>query len=452
MSPLLQNLYAKRTGVDLAYVPFRVEEERLLEAVNGAYALNLLGLNVTVPHKQQVMKYLKEIDETAADIGAVNTLVRVEGGFKGYNTDVPGLLRAVKEAGIELKDRECILIGAGGAAKAAAYMMVKEGAAVIYLLNRSADRAESLAAWVNRLAGREAVKPMALSDYGSIPDGKYLAIQSTSVGMHPNTEEAPIEDPAFYGKISEAVDCIYTPAETKFMKYVRAAGGRAYNGLNMLLYQGVISYELWNPGICVDDETIGEARRKIWEHLKMQTPGERKAENLILIGFMGAGKTTVGKAFAGKHGRAFLDTDQLIEKKWGMTVSEIFASKGEEAFRRMETEILKELASEKEAGAGSSMVLSVGGGLPLRAENRELLRRLGRVFWLRVTPGTVLKRLEGDMTRPLLRGADARERVEDLLSARSPLYEQAAHCILSVDEKDILQIVAEINAELGIES
>ena len=126
MSPLLQNHYAKRTGVNLAYVPYKVKEENLQSAVEGAYALNILGLNVTVPHKQTVMKYLKDIDETAADIGAVNTLVRMEGGYKGYNTDVPGLLRSIQEEGIVIKDRACILIGAGGAGKAAAYMMSKE--------------------------------------------------------------------------------------------------------------------------------------------------------------------------------------------------------------------------------------------------------------------------------------------------------------------------------------
>lgn len=453
MSPLLQNLYAERTGVNLAYVPFLVKEEQLEEAVAGARALNLLGLNVTVPHKQQVMRYLKEIDETAADIGAVNTLVRVEGGFKGYNTDVPGLLRAVREVGIELKGRKCILLGAGGAAKAAAYMMVKEGASEIYLLNRSEQRARELTTWVNRLAGREVVKRFALCDYALIPGGDYFAVQSTSVGMHPAVDAAPIEDPAFYEKISEAVDCIYTPADTKFMKYVRAAGGRAYNGLNMLLYQGVISYELWNPGVHVDEAAIAEARRLIKKRLAVsRLAREKRAENLILIGFMGAGKTTVGQAYAKKHGLLFCDTDQLIEEREGMTVSEIFELRGEEAFRRMETEILGELVNKKEAGGGKTMVLSVGGGLPLRGKNRELLKQLGHVVWLRVTPDSVLKRLKGDTTRPLLQGTDVRRRVESLITARGPLYEQAAHYALTADEKDISQITAEIEAEFGIES
>ena len=269
LSPLLQNIYAERTGVNLAYVPFRVEGECLSDAVKGAYALNLLGINVTVPHKQAVMKSLVDIDQTAKDIGAVNTLVRVEGGYKGYNTDVPGLTRAIKEEGIRMDGRKCILVGAGGAAKAAAYMLAKEGAEIVYLLNRSVDKAEALAAWVNSLAGRDVVKAMPLTAYASIPGDGYFAIQCTNVGMHPQADAAPIEDPEFYRKINEAFDCIYIPAETKFMRLVKEAGGRAVNGINMLLYQGVISYELWNPGVTVSEEAIAEARDAMEKRLQI---------------------------------------------------------------------------------------------------------------------------------------------------------------------------------------
>ena len=103
-------------------------------------------------------------------------------------------------------------------------MLAKEGAEEIWILNRSLDKAQALAGWLNRLTGKDTAKPLALSDYASIPGNGYFAIQSTSVGMHPKTDHAPIEAPAFYEKISEAYDCIYTPAETKFMKYVSAAG------------------------------------------------------------------------------------------------------------------------------------------------------------------------------------------------------------------------------------
>ncbi|MBT9776301.1 shikimate dehydrogenase [Clostridium sp. MCC353] len=268
MSPAMQNLYAERTGVDFAYLPFRVEEKELEAAVKGAYALNLVGLNVTVPHKQAVMKYLSEIDEDAAAIGAVNTLVRMEGGFKGYNTDAAGLLRAMKKAGISVNGEECILIGAGGAAKAAAYLLAKEGASVIYVLNRSVERAVELAGYINGLNGRKVMIPLAITDYNKIPAGSYVAVQSTSVGMYPNVDGAPVEDEAFYKKIHTGIDIVYTPMETKFMKYVKAAGGKAVNGLDMLLYQGIIAYELWNPDAPVDEDTACEAKKLMMNLLR----------------------------------------------------------------------------------------------------------------------------------------------------------------------------------------
>lgn len=269
MSPVLQNLYAERTGVDMAYVPFKVkpEPEEIEAALKGAHALNVRGLNVTVPHKQAVMPFLKEIDEGARVIGAVNTLVWREDGYAGYNTDSAGILRAMKEEGIVIKDSACILIGAGGAAKAAGYVLVKNGARVIYILNRSLERAKELAQELNLLAGRELAKPVALADYRSVPKDSYLAVQTTSVGMSPKADAAPVEDREFYSMIHTGFDAVYTPAETKFMRYIKDAGGKACNGLMMLLYQGVIGYELWNPGVTVRPETVEEAKGKVLELL-----------------------------------------------------------------------------------------------------------------------------------------------------------------------------------------
>ena len=457
MSPLLQNLYAKQTGVNLTYVPFKVEEQNLEAAVKGAFSLNILGMNVTVPHKQAVMEYLSDIDETAQAIGAVNTLVRTECGYKGYNTDVPGLLRTVREFGISLKDRACILIGAGGAAKAAAYMMAKEGASVIYVLNRNLQRAENLASYINGLFSRELVYPLALEAYAQIPDGKYIAIQTTSVGMYPDVDAAPIEDSTFYQKISEAVDVIYTPAETRFMKKVVEAGGRVRNGLDMLLYQGVIAYELWNPGVRVDEETVVKARELVLDKLRKDkkdaenqksdnsVPSRQRVKNLILIGFMGAGKTSVGQYYAKKHNLPFVDIDSLIEITAGMSVSDLFAKKGEAEFRRRETEVLKRLL-DTETVVPQKTLISVGGGLPLKEENRQLLKQLGTVVFLKVSPETVVERLKGDTKRPLLQGDDVNLRVAKLLAERESIYIEAAHEVVEADGRDFDEIVEEIEA------
>lgn len=270
MSPAIQNLFAEKTGADLVYVPFEVTEDQVEAAVKGAFALNLQGVNVTVPHKQNVIPYLKEIDEAASAIGAVNTLVRMEGGFKGYNTDAAGLGRAMKEAGIFPKKQDCILIGAGGAAKAAAYLLAKEGASSIYVLNRSLEKAEALAMEMNRKIGRTILQAKTLEQFQELPQKKYLAVQCTSVGMHPHTDRAPIEDPEFYQMIHTGVDVIYTPMETKFMKLVKEAGGKAVNGLNMLLYQGIEAFELWNPDKKVDAETAAQARQRMMEQLAVR--------------------------------------------------------------------------------------------------------------------------------------------------------------------------------------
>ncbi|MDO4303002.1 MAG: shikimate dehydrogenase [Bacillota bacterium] len=246
LSPLIHNTLAKQLNHNLVYVPFHVEEGQVHQAVDGAFALNILGLNVTVPYKSQVMDSLVQIDDLAQKIGAVNTLVRCEKGYKGYNTDMPGLYRALASEKIKLEGQEVILLGAGGAARAVAFMCASKNVKRVYLLNRSVEKAKAVADEVNAKSGRECIYPMALENYNELPDQKFLAIQATSVGLHPNVEHAVIEDQAFYQRIHTGYDLIYKPRDTRFMQLVRENGGCAFHGLKMLLYQGIIAYELWN--------------------------------------------------------------------------------------------------------------------------------------------------------------------------------------------------------------
>lgn len=246
MSPAIHNNLAKQMDIDLVYVPFHVEEGRLEDAVKGAYALNILGVNVTVPYKSDVIPFLVDIDPLAKQIGAVNTLVRKDGGYKGYNTDMPGLYRAMVSDGVQLEDREVLILGAGGVARAVAVMLADKGVKEIIIINRSADRAQKIAEEVNGFYEKQLVKVLALSDVNKLEKKKYLAIQATSVGMHPKVDEAVIEDESFYKLVDVGYDLVFNPRETKFMKLVKEQGGLAYNGLKMLLYQGIIAYELWN--------------------------------------------------------------------------------------------------------------------------------------------------------------------------------------------------------------
>lgn len=262
MSPVIHNTLAEKCGHNLVYVPFLVEDGRIEEAVRGAYALNILGMNVTVPYKSDVIKSLLEIDELASHIGAVNTLVRTEGGYKGYNTDMSGLYRAMTSEGIRIEGEEIVLLGAGGAARAVAYLCGAQKAKKVYLLNRTLEKARTVAEEVNNAFDREMIVPMLLSDYPKLPERKFLAIQGTSVGLAPHEEDVVIKDAAFYQKIHTGFDLIYKPFTTRFMRLVREAGGEAYNGLKMLLYQGIIAYELWNQ-VTITEEEAGLVYEKL---------------------------------------------------------------------------------------------------------------------------------------------------------------------------------------------
>ena len=263
LSPMIHNTLAERLGHNLVYVPFPVEPDRVNEAVMGAYALQIMGLNVTVPYKSEVIAGLKDIDVLARNIGAVNTLVRIDGGYKGYNTDMEGLYRAMIGEGIRIAGEQIILLGAGGVGRAVAFLCAVKGADKVYLLNRTLSKAEAAAEEINRMTGRTVIMPMNMEDYGKLPAGKYLAIQGTSVGLTPHTEDVVIADDAFYEKVHTGYDLIYSPWETKFMRLTRKHGGNAYNGLKMLLYQGIIAYELWN-----DVHVSEEDAQAVYEKLK----------------------------------------------------------------------------------------------------------------------------------------------------------------------------------------
>ena len=217
-------------------------------------------------------------------------------------------------------------------------------------------------------------------------------------------------------------DLIYNPAETRFMKYVRSAGGQAYNGLKMLLYQGIIAYELWNECM-ISEELAEEVYDRLYEAI------HPASDNLVLIGFMGSGKTTVGHILK-EHGYSLIDTDDYIEQSEGMTIKEIFDTYGEAYFREVETRTLKELIETTHHA-----VISTGGGMPLRRENARLLRELGTVWYLRVGEETIWNRVKKDTSRPLLQCEDPKGRIHELMQEREPIYKKAARAELRCDDR-----------------
>ena len=435
VSPAIHNTLNELTDTDMVYVPFEVKGEDVEAAVKGALALDILGLNVTIPHKSAVIPYLKEIDEVAERIGAVNTLVRTEdgSGFKGYNTDYTGLLRSLKEKNAELSGESVVILGAGGVARPAAFLCAAEGAKEVFILNRTLERAEKLCSDVNAYAGKELAIPMELSAYRELPaDRKYICLQMTQVGLYPDSDKAPIEDPEFYRNIKIGFDAVYRPLTTKFLQYCREAGAVCISGLKMLLYQGVDAYEKWN-GITVGHDRCDKVYGKLLGELL-------EGKNIVLTGFMGSGKSSVGKELCRKLGYRMLDTDAEIEKQQGVSISEIFESKGEQTFRNLETDYARDLS---ESGMERT-VLSVGGGLPIREENRQYLKAFGAVVFLKATPETVYERVKDDESRPLLQADDVLGRIRELQEKRRDIYTEAADIEIDTDDKSLSEVADEI--------
>lgn len=433
LSPVIHNTLSEILHKNLVYVPFHVENGNVADAVRGAYALNIQGMNVTVPHKERVMESLVSVDPVAEAIQAVNTLVRVPGGFCGYNTDMPGLLRAIQSEGVELAGKTVLILGAGGASKAVAYMCMQERAEKIYMLNRTVEKAQEIADSMNRIFQEERMHAMALDAWKEIPEESWIVFQCTSVGLSPNVDAVVLEDREFYQRVTVGIDLIYNPAQTKFMRLVYEAGGRAFNGLKMLLYQGIIAYELWND-LAVTDEQAEIVYDRLYEAI------HPSGDNIVLIGFMGSGKTTIGHELERGYGYSFLDTDVYIEKREGCSISDIFEKYGEAYFRKLETEVLNELIRTM-----THTVISTGGGMPLRRENARLLRELGQVVYLKTGEEEIWDRLKGCTDRPLLNCDDPKGRVHTLLGERNSRYTGTAHSVINTDGKAPEDIAEEIH-------
>ncbi len=246
MSPVMHNAAFKKLGLDYVYVPFRVKKEELGEAIQGVRALNIRGLNVTIPHKVAVMQFLDELDGLAENIGAVNTIVNDDGVLRGYNTDATGFLQALLERGVEPKGKNVVILGAGGAARAISFILAERGAHLV-ILNRllELDWAEELAGRLSRVFDRE-VKALELVEGNLAPvlDGADILVNATSVGMTPNIGETPVPFNLLRPDLV-IFDIVYNPIKTRLLREAEEAGAETIGGLDMLLWQGALAFEKW---------------------------------------------------------------------------------------------------------------------------------------------------------------------------------------------------------------
>ncbi len=248
LSPVMHNAAFAALGLDMAYVPFHVLSKKsgdLKDAVRAVRSLGILGLNVTIPHKEKVIKYLDVLDDHARAVGAVNTVVNRKGMLIGYNTDGEGYLASLKEqTGMNPKGKNVVIIGAGGAARSILYSVLRRRPRSVVLANRTEKRAAALAREFGRRLGVEvATAPLERKALKEHAARAHLVVNTTSAGMNGRgTVAFPVEELHPGAAVS---DIVYAPLETAFLRKARARGLKTSDGLSMLVHQGALGFRLW---------------------------------------------------------------------------------------------------------------------------------------------------------------------------------------------------------------
>ncbi|WP_297452975.1 shikimate dehydrogenase [Persephonella sp.] len=242
-SPQFQTAAFQALGINAVYLPFQVRPEDLQKAINGIKALSIKGINVTVPHKEEVIKYLDEISEEVEYIGACNTIKNIDGYLQGFNTDAYGFIEGLKELTPDFADKEFLVIGAGGASRAVVYGLIKSGVQKIILANRTVKKAEEIVSDFKKLNRfiEEIIEVIPLNQIENHLKEVDIIVNTTSIGL--KDEDPPLFD---YSKIEKRhiiVDIIYK--KTKLLQAAEEKGCLYQDGLPMLLYQGAKAFEIW---------------------------------------------------------------------------------------------------------------------------------------------------------------------------------------------------------------
>ena len=335
------------------------------------------AINVTIPYKQTVMPFCDVLDGKAIEIGAVNTIVNCGGKLFGCNTDFDGFIFMCNRAKIDVQGKKVLVLGSGGTSRTATAAVKKLGAASVTVVGRSSD------------VNYENI-------YDKASDSEII-INTTPVGMYPNNDEKIVDLEKFHS-LSGVVDVVYNPQRTRLICDAERLGVPCIGGLTMLVAQAAFA-DRYFRGIAHSGAEIADIVNNVKKGL----------ENIVLIGMPGCGKSTAGKFVAKELKREFCDIDNVIVSHEGKTIPQIFEEHGEEYFRRVESEVTKEISKK------SGIVIACGGGTVLRDENRIALHQNGKVFYV--------QRNLSDLARggrPLSQGENA---LEKLYAERSPIYE-----------------------------
>ncbi len=427
MSPALHQSLFEASGHDADYIAVDVPPERLAEALTLARK-KLAGINLTIPHKKAILPLLDAVDQSAADLSSVNTVTFEGCKAIGFNTDILGFAESLERDGITLKGKKTLLIGYGGAAAVMGYHCMKEGAN-LYITGRNPEKAEELRAY---LSGLFPDVKCSTCTRKQIPKDTEIIVNGTPLGMYPREDRTPLY---YLPRSTKYVfDAVYNPPSTALLRLANPRFVQTRDGLYMLVMQAARAQTIWY-GAQFSQETCDLILRRTYGQLAVKRLHDKyHKRHIVLSGFMGCGKTTVGRKLARLTGLSFVDLDHYIEAQTQMSISDIFAQYGEPYFRDLETRYITELTQRREG-----MVLSLGGGAVLRPENVTAIKKSGLLILLDTPLSRILKNLSHSTTRPLLETADKFAEIERLYAARHPIYQQAAD--LSIRSPRLSEVV-----------
>ena len=377
------------------------------------------AINVTIPYKQRVIPYLNFIDENAKNINAVNTIVNENGKLKGYNTDILGVLDTFSHFGIDVKNKNVLILGTGATSNTVYHAVASASPQIVGASTTSPNKTYK--------AYRENSKTKGDILYSDIPklyDEINIIINTTSNGMYPHEDDELLVDLSKFKNLEAVMDVVYNPLRTRLLQEAEKLNIKAVSGLYMLVSQAYFASELFTNNNNINEpDPVGvthcEPANRRGEHCE---PAYKECltekQNIVLTGMPTCGKTTIAKLISEKYGYDYIDTDDLIEQKTNCKIVDFIKKNGEEKFRDIETEIIKEIRTKNHA------VIATGGGAILKDINVTNLKYNGKIFFINRS----LKNLKPTSDRPLTSDIES---LKKKYNERLPIYKST--CDIEID-------------------
>lgn len=403
----LKHSFSKEIHEMISSYDYDLLEIKKDELENLLLKANFKGLNVTIPYKQEVIKYLNEIDSAANSIGAVNTILNDNGKLKGYNTDFYGLLSLINKIGCDIKNKNVLILGTGATSNTA------------YAVCQYLD-----ACSITKVARKKNNLYPDYSQINLLNDKFDIIINTTPNGMYPHNNDDLLVDLDKMDNLQAVIDVIYNPINTSLLLQAKERNIKAIGGLYMLVSQAVYASSLF-----LKREFDKNITEQIYKKILFQK------QNIVLIGMPSCGKSTIGKILADRLGRDFYDIDDIIIEKNKKNIVDIFKNEGEECFRKYEENAVNSIYQH------NGVVISTGGGTILRKNNVDLLKQNGILVFL----DRDIDKLQADQNRPL---ASSINKIKELYSQRYSLYCNYADFIVKNNDTidtTIKNILMELN-------